>query len=65
MREMSGRQLSDALVLIRPLLRTLYLSGDPENTSFHHSVLEAGIAFLTKPFTPGRLAQRVREVLAV
>jgi CheY-like chemotaxis protein len=61
---MSGRELSDNLVLGRPLLRTLYVSGYTEDTIVHHGVLEGGIAFLAKPFTPVRLARRVREVLA-
>jgi PAS domain S-box-containing protein len=61
---MSGRELSDTLELGRPLLRTLYVSGYTEDTIVHHGVLESGIAFLAKPFTPVRLARRVREVLA-
>jgi two-component system, cell cycle sensor histidine kinase and response regulator CckA len=63
MRGMTGRDLSDALVLERPLVRTLYVSGYTENTIVHHGVLESGIAFLAKPFTPIGLARRVREVL--
>jgi CheY-like chemotaxis protein len=63
MRGMTGRDLSDALVLERPLLRTLYVSGYTENTIVHHGVLEPGIAFLAKPFTPVGLARKVREVL--
>jgi PAS domain S-box-containing protein len=64
MRGMTGRELSEALVLERPLVRTLYVSGYTENTIVHHGVLEPGIAFLAKPFTPIGLARRVREVLA-
>jgi PAS domain S-box-containing protein len=62
MRGMSGRELADALILDRPILRTLYVSGYTENTIVHHGVLEPGIWFLAKPFTPVLLARRVREV---
>jgi CheY-like chemotaxis protein len=64
MRGMTGRELSDTLVPERPQLRTLYVSGYTEDTIVRHGVLEPGIAFLPKPFTPVGLARRVREVLA-
>jgi PAS domain S-box-containing protein len=64
MQGLSGRDLANLLVLDRPLLRTLFVSGYTENTIVHHGVLEPGIAFLPKPFTLVLLARKVREVLA-
>jgi hypothetical protein len=40
------------------------MSGYPDNAIVHHGVLEAGTAFLQKPFTLSALENKVREVLA-
>jgi two-component system cell cycle sensor histidine kinase/response regulator CckA len=39
------------------------MSGYTDDIIATGGVLEAGIAFLQKPFTPALLAQKVREVL--
>jgi signal transduction histidine kinase/DNA-binding response OmpR family regulator len=63
MPEMNGRELSQRLTRIHPAARVLFMSGYTGDTIVRHGVLEPGIAFLQKPFTPTDLARKVREVL--
>jgi two-component system, cell cycle sensor histidine kinase and response regulator CckA len=58
-----GRKLAAALRLAQPGLRVLFISGHAERILAHGGVLEAGIEFLPKPFTPAALLAKVREVL--
>ena len=59
----SGRQLADQLVRLRPEIKVLYASGYTDDAILHHGILEPGIAYLQKPFTRDALARTVREVL--
>jgi two-component system cell cycle sensor histidine kinase/response regulator CckA len=60
---LSGRQLADQLARLRPDAKVLYASGYTDDAVVRHGVLEAGIAYLQKPFTAEGLARKVREVL--
>jgi two-component system cell cycle sensor histidine kinase/response regulator CckA len=60
---MSGQELSARLRERRPSLRILYVSGYTDDAILQHSTLLPNTGFLQKPFTPGTLAQRVREVM--
>jgi CheY-like chemotaxis protein len=59
----SGRELARRLAESRPDTRVLYVSGYTDDAIVRHGMLEPGLAFLQKPFTPDVLARKVREVL--
>ncbi|HEX5735915.1 MAG TPA: response regulator [Blastocatellia bacterium] len=63
MPQMSGKLLTDMVKAARPGIRVLFSSGYTDNALVHHGSLEPGTAFLQKPFSPGALARKVREVL--
>jgi CheY-like chemotaxis protein len=63
MPRMSGPQLVARLSTVRPGLKTLFISGYPEDTLVNSGALEGSIALVNKPFTPGEIGRRVRQVL--
>ena len=63
MPDMNGRELADEATGRRPEVRVLYTTGYTRNAIVHNGVLDAGVAFLPKPFTFSQLATKVRQVL--
>jgi DNA-binding NarL/FixJ family response regulator len=59
----SGRDLARRLAETHPETKVLFVSGYTDDAIVHHGMLEPGLNYLQKPFTPATLARKVREVL--
>ena len=58
MPEVTGPQLAERLLRMKPDLRVVYMSGYPND-----ELAQQGVAFLPKPFNPAGLSKAVREAL--
>jgi two-component system cell cycle sensor histidine kinase/response regulator CckA len=63
MPQMGGKVMADWLKTTSPDLKILFTSGYTDDAIAHHGVLEPGVAFLPKPYTPATLTRKVREML--
>lgn len=61
--QMSGREVAEQLSLMRPGMKTLYISGYTDDAIVHHGVLSHEMPFLQKPFTAEGLIKKVRQVI--
>ena len=60
----SGRDLARELAKSRSQTRVLFVSGYTGEAMIQHGLTEPGLNYLQKPYTPGVLAAKVREVLS-
>lgn len=63
MPEMNGRDLAKEISTFHPELKVLFISGYPADIIAHHGILDAGVNFISKPFSLKELSAKVREVL--
>lgn len=63
MPNLNGSRLAEEVVLLRPGIRVLYMSGYTGDTVVRCGIREGEHGFLSKPFTPLALGQKVRESL--
>lgn len=59
----NGRDLAHDLSAIFPRLRTIFISGYPENAATRNGPQPGGWFYLAKPFSGESLVQKVRQVL--
>jgi two-component system cell cycle sensor histidine kinase/response regulator CckA len=60
---MDGKVMAEWLRATYPKMQILFTSGYTDDTISHHGVLEAGVEFLSKPYTRAILVGKVRAML--
>lgn len=63
MPQMSGPEVAEKLLTVRPGIKVLYMSGYPDHPVFDQGGVSRETSFLAKPFSPNVLAKKVREIL--
>jgi CheY-like chemotaxis protein len=63
MPDLNGRDLAERFRTLRPAMKVVFMSGYTDDAVVRHGILQEGIAYLQKPFTPVSLAKKVRVVL--
>jgi len=63
MPKLGGVELAERLLELEPALRVLFMSGHRDSMVFEHAGVDPERNYLAKPFSPGVLAHKVREVL--
>ncbi|MCL5268606.1 MAG: PAS domain S-box protein [Bacteroidetes bacterium] len=62
-RSLVEKELRDTIARVKPHIKTFFMSGYTANVIAHRGILDEGIHFIQKPFTPRTLARKVRDVL--
>jgi CheY-like chemotaxis protein len=63
MPRMSGRELAQEITRRHPGIKILFMSGYTDTAIVQHGVLEEGVNFIQKPFSPKELVRRLQELL--
>jgi DNA-binding NtrC family response regulator len=61
--QVNGAEIVRSIQARSPSTRALFMSGHAASSLIQKSLLREDMPFIHKPFTPGALARRVREVL--
>ena len=62
MHKMTGRELAEHAVRLRPGIKVLLMSGYADEITREH-IVKTGFHFIAKPFTSNALATKIRETL--
>jgi len=60
---MNGKELKDRIHALQPSMKSIFMSGYTADIVTNRGILEEGVQFIQKPFTPALLARMVRETL--
>ncbi len=60
---MSGLELAKRMAELRPDMKILYVSGYSDDAVARRGLIDPGMAFLRKPYTPSALRAKIRELL--
>lgn len=63
MPDMNGRELAEKVQEKFPQIRVLFMSGYTSDVIAHRGIIEAGVNFISKPFSLQTLAEKVKAVL--
>jgi CheY-like chemotaxis protein len=63
MPQMGGKTLVEQLRAKQPSMKILFMSGYPDRSFNQDGSIDLNINFLQKPFLPGTLARKIRDVL--
>ncbi|MGH9691837.1 MAG: PAS domain S-box protein [Candidatus Acidiferrales bacterium] len=61
----SGRELAERVMQIRPGIKVLYMSGYTDQAVVRHGILQTDAVLLQKPFSLATLASKLSEILSV
>ena len=60
----SSKPVYEKMLLARPDIKAIFISGYTEDILKQTGMIDEGLHFLAKPFSPAELESKVREVLA-
>ncbi len=61
---MNGRKLIETITKENPNVQVLFMSGYDDNAISKHGMLEEGINYIQKPFSPSVLASKLQEIFS-
>ena len=60
---MNGIEMMEELTAQYGDIRVIYMSGYTDNEMIQHGLMEQGLHFLQKPFTPEQITKKIREIM--